>query len=299
MFEYETAMKNLIKYVMKVFYEPQHVDLMNILLEKTIATEEECCKIMKLLNREFNKIITKLKDDKLIKSEQKIISKDEIKNSLNTVYYLNYAEIKDIVKYKILKMTETIEKNITVKDDYFYCNTCKLSYSILDAQAYMDNFIFKCPICKNELIENVINLTNNCIDNKEFIQMLEPLINILKDVEQYKIPHMEYFQIRELKNTKEINTTKDQSNFYKDNSMLDNSIACYDITNKIDFSNEHTSLYDNGEIIKNELESTVSNVMVSVNGISKPFSEITDEDKDKMTEDEYIIYYNVYTHQKK
>ena len=39
--------------------------------------------------------------------------------------------------------------------------------------------------------------------------------------------------------------------------------------------------------------------MVSVNGISKPFSEITDEDKDKMTEDEYIIYYNVYTHQKK
>ena len=81
--------------------------------------------------------------------------------------------------------------------------------------------------------------------------------------------------------------------------MLVNSVSCFDITNKIYFSNEHTSLYDNGEIIKNELESTVSNVMVSVNGISKPFSEITDEDKDKMTEDEYIIYYNVYTHQKK
>lgn len=281
--EYEVPMRKLILYVIKVFYEPQHLVFMNILLHNIIITDEECCKTMKLLSREFNKIVMKLREDRLIKIEQKINTQDLGRDTLNTVYYINYAEMRDIIKYKVMKMSEAIEKSVDRKDDQFYCPTCNKTYSVLDAQAHMENFIFKCPLCKNELTENISGSKDEGIDNKKFVQTLGPLINMLKEVEKYKIPNLDYFQIQEFKNQKEKETTEKQ-NEVKEPKETDVVKEQQEIEDDESFSME--------EEAKSEIKEEIH--QVTVNGVLKNYTEVTEEDKEKMTEDEYLKYFELY-----
>lgn len=70
--EYDPIMKKLIKIVVRTFYELSHVVICDILLENILLSDSEFCSKMKMLNREFNKLIIKLKEDRIVKSETKM-----------------------------------------------------------------------------------------------------------------------------------------------------------------------------------------------------------------------------------
>ncbi|TBU05325.1 putative alpha subunit of transcription initiation factor IIE, partial [Hamiltosporidium magnivora] len=94
--EYEEIMKKLIKKTMRMFYETHHAVIMDILLEYMIMYDNEICEKMKMLNKEFNRLVVKLKDDKLLKAETKIETKSDGRQLLRCVYFIVYSEIKDV-----------------------------------------------------------------------------------------------------------------------------------------------------------------------------------------------------------
>lgn len=47
--------------------------------------------------------------------------------------------------------------------------------------------------------------------------------------------------------------------------------------------------------VKSEKQEIKNLEMVSVNGVLKPFTEITEDDKELMTEDEYTKYFEIYS----
>ncbi|ORD93872.1 T2EA [Enterospora canceri] len=280
--EYEKKMHQLITYVIKVFYSPQHSVFMSFLLEKTILTEEECCRLMKLLNREFNKIVMRLREDKLIRVEQKLHTTSVGKDELKTVYYINYAEVRDVIKYKIMKMNNLVEKSNRVKEDMLKCIICDKTYSMLDAQAFVEDFVFKCPICKNELLECTVQNERNGIDNRTFINKLEYLIRLLKAVDQYKIPNMDYFQMKNLKAQKS-KTTEETAVQEAEEKEIEE-------VEPVQNDSEEFDVKENK--VPSPIEKKTSEIVyVTVNGIEKDIDKITEEDKEKMTEDEYVAYY--------
>ena len=101
MLEYEPIMKKLLKLVVRSFYEPNHIVIMDIILENMLLSDVDFCGRMKMLSREFNKLIIRLKDDRLIKTDIKVESKEDNRQILKNIYFINYAEARDVIKYKI------------------------------------------------------------------------------------------------------------------------------------------------------------------------------------------------------
>lgn len=218
MLEYDPIMKKLLKLVVRSFYEPHHVVIMDLLLENLLLSDEDFCGRMKMLSREFNKLIIRLKDDRLIKADIKVESKENNRQILRNVYFINYAEARDVIKYKIFKMTKSLEIKKTSDDEAFYCATCEKYFSSLDAQALVENYLFKCVFCKSELEECTHKSKDNEIDLKEVLQTLDGIIVMLKEAERYEIPSLDYFQILEIKkekeNSKDINKlTENEKNY--------------------------------------------------------------------------------------
>ncbi|OQS55071.1 tfa1 [Ecytonucleospora hepatopenaei] len=293
--DYEKPMRDLVKYVMYIFYEPQHIVFMNVLLENIVLTEEQACMKMKLLSREFNKITMRLKDDKLIKVEQKIKSKEEGKDTLQNVYFINFAEVRNVIKYKVSRMLETIENDSDKKDDVFMCVKCNKTYTLLEAQKTMQNYVFHCAICDSELVENTKEETLKWVSNKTFIEKMSHLIALLKKVDQLEIPHLDYFQLIEKKEVKqEKNKIEkgpyDVRNNLKSDTAFDKFIEKYDE----DFINkEHKETGDT--VIKHNKEEP----RILLNGVYKTLDQLTECDIEKMTEEEYIEYYNLFEQQNK
>lgn len=286
--DYEMAMKKLIKTVVRTFYEPCHIVICDILLENVLLNDTEFCGKMKMLSREFNKLIIKLKEERIVKSEIKMETREDNKQYLKNVYFFDYAEVKDIVKYKIFQMTKSLEVKRNADEEAFYCKSCDKSFSALDAQACIVNFVFKCIFCKNDLVENVKNTNTDELGLKELLAKMNGIISLLKEADKFDIPTMDYFQVLELKKEKEKleNTVVEE----KTGAPTPSSFLV-ETMQKDDDSDEFMVTKASPEQV-NAQESF--DQMVTVNGKPKKYSEICEIDLDQMTEDEYSLYYEIH-----
>lgn len=283
--EYESTMRKLIKTVVRTFYEPCHVVICDILLDSMLLSDNEFCSKMKMLNREFNKLIIKLKEERLVRSEIKMETKEDNKQYLRNVYFFDYAEVKDIVKYKIFQMTKSLEVQKNSDDEAFYCKTCDKSFSALDAQACIINFVFKCIFCKNDLIVNTKGHDENEVDLKELLLSLSDIILLLKETDKYSIPTMDYFQVLEIKKEKLENNALEEKGPVTSPPFLIESLQ------KDEDSEDFYTPKENGTSTKSI---KLDDQILTVNGIAKGYSEITESDLDLMTEDEYSLYYEIH-----
>ncbi|KAI4291470.1 transcription initiation factor TFIIE subunit alpha [Pancytospora philotis] len=291
--DYEPVVKQLIKTVVRIFYEPQHVAITDILLESVLLSDTEFCAKMKMLNREFNRLIVRLKEDHLVKYDIKVEVQEDGKQLLKTVYFFNYSEAKDIIKYKIYKMTKLLEDKLRVTGEQYYCGECDRVFSALDAQACMDGFVFHCVHCNSELVEYTAKLDESDVDLKELMGCLRHVITLLKEVDTYKIPTLDYFQILELKKERDAasspkpQTKPAEAKPAVPELSLPESRAC-----------EDTGAFENApaaNLLRDQQRAEpAKDEAVYVNGVKRKFSEITEEDKEAMDEDEYTRYFEIH-----
>lgn len=292
MLEYEHVMKRLLKLVVRSFYEPQHVVVADILLENTMLSDADFCERMKMLSREFNKLVVRLKDDRLVKSDIKVESKEDNRQALRNVYYFNYAEARDVIKYKIFKMTKALEVRKVSEGEAFYCPVCERYFSALDAQALVEDYLFKCVFCKNELQECTHKSSDREIDLKELLSALDGIVSLLKEAEKYDIPSLDYFQILEIKKEKEEQAENEGQAVGQPEDKHKQGPPIMDEEEKETGSEEidaHTA-----PEAKNRLPESIGEV-VTVGGASKLFSEVTEEDKELMSEEEYTRYFEIFS----
>lgn len=290
--EYDEVMKKLIKTVTRTFYEPHHVVIADILLENILLSDYDFCLKMKMLGREFNKLIIKLKEDRIIKSDIKVESKEDNKQILKNVYFFNFAEVRDIIKYKLFKMNKALEVPKISENEAFYCPTCEKTISSLDAQQLIENFVLKCIFCKGELEENTNNVNGTKLDIKDLLSNMKVIIDLLKEADKYDIPSLDYFQVLELKKQRDA-IKESTENSPKTNTEEDKNVL--KITENFD---EDSSTFENDAIDKSsntQVNTNNKGEVLTVNGVEKEFFSITEEDKEMMTEEEYIRYFEVFS----
>lgn len=148
----------------------------------------------------------------------------------------------------------------------------------------MTNYIFKCDDCNGELVENgTINNLENLL-NAKFMNSIQDIIILLKELDQFEIPSMDFFQLNEFK--------KEMLHKVEENEQPLEEITEEQFIINNDMHNEDIIIKQSSDedIIKD-----TRNEMVTVKGISKMYSEITEEDKEQMDEDEYEKYFEVYS----
>lgn len=281
--DYEPVMDRLIKKVVRKFYEPHHVVIADILLQKTLLYDTDLCERMKMLSKEVNKLVIRLKEDRMIKYETKVENKEDNRQLLRTVYYINYAEVRDVIKYKIFKMTKSLESSIkTTQMEGYVCGECGREYSSLDAQCLMENYVFKCEDCKGDLVENERDRSGDCMIHSKLMSELDDIIKLLKETDKFNIPSMDYFQVLEMKRERE-RVQEVQREAESEEVAVQPGAEEFEM--KRDYVDVDTSAALPVEISE----------YVRVKGVKKRFSDVTEEDKEMMNEDEYEEYYEIYS----
>ncbi|KAH9411896.1 subunit of transcription initiation factor IIE [Ordospora pajunii] len=283
--DYEPVMKELINKVVRKFYEPHHVVIMGILLNATLLYDNELCERMKMLSKEVNKLIIKLKEDKMIKYETKVENRENNGQILRTVYYINYAEVRDVIKYKIYKMTKNLENNIKMgQAEGYICMECNKEYSSLDAQGLMENYVFKCEDCKGDLAENRRDRSEDCQMYSNLMSELDGIVMLLKETDKYSIPSMDYFQVLEMKKDRE---SKDMHMQKEEEYVSTHQAGVEELELESHYANTSMAIESEASVEIDEY--------VMVGEVRKRFCDVTEEDKEKMSEEDYEKYYEIYS----
>lgn len=276
----QKLMEELIQRVVRMFYEPCHVVIMDIMLKHLVLDEEDLADKMKLLPREFNRMAVKLRDDKVLSSETTNDIKADGRQETKTKFFLDFKGICDVIKYKMYTMTQRLERRMRGQESSFgfSCSLCQVRYSVLDAQSFLsDDFTFKCPECQTELKEHREDSAEKETISNIFSQMMEevsPIIRQLKEIDALGIPDRP-----------------------KSNRAQNSSTAAvpYEVLQEAKETEQEKVQKEEIEIEEKEKEKPIedSAVLVEVEGKQKLFKDITEQDKERMSESEYEKYFEI------
>ncbi|KAF7685686.1 hypothetical protein CDIK_3565 [Cucumispora dikerogammari] len=312
--------KNLLRYTIRKFYNQSSAIIYDIILENIYISQQTIINLLKISYREFNKQILTLKNDKLILTESQIFE-------TNTVlfYYINYLQSYNIIKYKMFKIYNNSNINISNNNSEVYkCLVCNKNYNILEIQSLIENFKFIC--CKKEVV-----LQLNVFDfsvYQLFLSDCDVLIKLLKELEDVDILNNDFLKSKQLKSEFDNlnnNNSNNNSSFdiisFDNNNMNNNSGLNNNNNTSLDLNNENiininnelseennediniinnnitnnnitnNNITDNNNITNNNNNDNIT--IVYVNGIPKNISLITDMDLEQMNETEYNLYFDL------
>ncbi|KAI5186444.1 transcription initiation factor TFIIE subunit alpha [Nematocida homosporus] len=294
---------SLVQQVTRMFYEPHHVVIMDIMLQHLVLDEEDLADKMKLLPREFSRMAVKLKDDRLLSFETISDLKEDGRQVTTTKFFLDFRLIRDIVKYKIYTMTQKLEKKMRASESAidFGCLSCGTSYSVLDAQSYLsvDDYTFRCPECQAELHEK----KERNVDEKEsastvFSLMMEeiaPIIQQLKEIDRLGIPEMLRGKIILSQASAEV--PKLTSKFAdEEEEEGEEEEGLEDLPDSLGSGKSKSPeiLIGMEEKEVDKKEASEIEEMITVNGVPTKFKDVTESDKELMNEEEYEKYFELY-----
>ncbi|KAI5188392.1 transcription initiation factor TFIIE subunit alpha [Nematocida sp. AWRm77] len=302
------SMCRLVQRVTRMFYEPHHIVIMDIMLHHLVLDEEELADKMKLLPREFNRMVIKLKDDRLLSSETISGLKEDGRQETLTRFFLDFRTIRDVVKYKIYTMTQRLEKRMREKESTlgFGCAKCSIVYSVLDAQSFLStqDYTFRCPECGEELKEKK-EAEQSHTDNVSavFTQMMgevAPIITQLKELDSLGISEMLrgkiIFAHGEGEKSKGHLPTAEESAASKqeEEDLPADMEQLEDLEEKEDLPKPEGVMISVKESSKEASAHSEIEEMLTVGGERKKFKDITESDKEKMNDDEYEKYFEIF-----
>ncbi|KAM0675912.1 hypothetical protein GVAV_000690 [Gurleya vavrai] len=278
--EYEPLIRSLLQRTTRLFYDHHHSIIIDILLHNLILYDYELISLLKILSKEFNKLVVRLKEDKLIKIENKIENVDG-RQIIKTLYYLDFCVIKDVIKYKMHRMLQSFE---IVDSEMYFCNICKKEFTLLEVQVLMVNYKFLCDECKGELVEKSGSAKD--IDLKvRMMNCISEMLELCRRLDKFDIESMDYFQVLKLREERE-NRIEEKKEEIKEEEKFEEIVYESGFAIMQDVNNNY------------EKSNFNEDVKVFVNGKEKLFNEITEEDKEIMTAEEYEKYFEVFeTHQ--
>ncbi|KAJ3189128.1 hypothetical protein HDU85_002753 [Gaertneriomyces sp. JEL0708] len=190
----------LVALVARAYYEPKHVIVFDLLSSFNSCKDDFLARCLRIQTKELHKICGTLKLQGLIKVETRpepvgppIEGKPQRKVN-KSYYYIDYKQFVDVVKWKIYKIGKMIEKEVQMQmaNMPYICPTCQKSYSALDflSLAKSPSMLPLCEICSTPLVEGRSRDSTSQMSEKytKFMTESLPLVNILKEVDKYKIP---------------------------------------------------------------------------------------------------------------
>ncbi|KAG0418397.1 Transcription initiation factor IIE subunit alpha, partial [Dictyocoela roeselum] len=227
-------------------------------------------------------------------------------------------EIRDVVRYKIHKMTKKLDDEIKKSQDneIYVCEVCKKEFTILEVQSLVRNFAFYCDVCDVELVED----KNENDPHEMYCLMMKEIghiVDMLREADKLDLPSVDYFQAIEMKNkikstvskTEEKKEERNESEIIDDLGILDladDKYLSYKIESEIELVAEEknktksekkssASMEDKSpETLSGKEKAASIDDLIKIGDIFKKYHEITDEDKELMSEEEYEKYYEVF-----
>ena len=103
-----SSLKSLLRLVLRGFYEVEHMLVIDILIRKIYMTEEEIERLIRFEKKQLKNVITRLENEKILKSRIKMETGPDEKSKKQNYYYINYRGFVNVVKYKLGKVLRSV-----------------------------------------------------------------------------------------------------------------------------------------------------------------------------------------------
>ncbi|XP_052037650.1 general transcription factor IIE subunit 1-like [Apodemus sylvaticus] len=193
--EVPTALKRLAKYVVRGFYDIEHVLALDILIRNRCVKEEDMLELLKFNRKQLRSVLNNLKADKFIKSRMRVETAANGKTTHHNYYFISYRTLVNVVKYKLDHMRrkiETDERNSTSRAS-FKCPVCYSTFTDLDANQLFEptTGTFHCTFCHTEVEENESAMPKKDARTllARFNEQIEPIYALLREIEDVKLAY--------------------------------------------------------------------------------------------------------------
>lgn len=88
--EVPTALKRLVRLVMRGFYTVEHVILMDMLIRNPCMKEDDLVELLKFERKQLRSVIAQLKNDRFVKVRLRMETGADGKATRQNYYYINY-----------------------------------------------------------------------------------------------------------------------------------------------------------------------------------------------------------------
>jgi transcription initiation factor TFIIE subunit alpha len=197
--------KQLIRTVVRMFYETEHMVVIDALCYHNALTISDLVQILDAgkNSKHVGKLVGKLKEAGLCAVYTvQVMREGATKMSSREYYYIDYRRAADSIKYKVHKIDELVKKNAkpTAEKAELKCTRCKSQYttmdvlSSIDPEPASDSSGFLCLRCGHPLTEiDSGGQVEDVADDTPamFNKLFGPLVGIMAELDQMKIPDIE------------------------------------------------------------------------------------------------------------
>ncbi|CAG8491714.1 3811_t:CDS:10 [Paraglomus brasilianum] len=185
----------LVKRVTRAFFQTPFIVVMDELTKHEAISDEELSKTIGLTVKEIHKICGTLKENRLLKTFQRMEPKKADQRPVpKTYYYIDWQQFVNVVKWKIYKIRVMVGDRMRneLENKGYICPNCKKTYSPLDVAFLLDHErgVFTCEVCSTELKhnDNAENVKGSEQLHGRFMEQSQPMIDLLKDIDKLRIP---------------------------------------------------------------------------------------------------------------
>ena len=192
--EVPPILKRLAKTVAYAFYDPELVVTISLLTNYPCVDEDTILEKLHFDKRQLRGVLSRLKNDKLIKQRQiKEKQPDSANFNVYNFYFINYKLFVNVVKYKldhIRRKLENEEQQARNRPS-FQCLQCHKHFSDLEVDRLVDfqTGLFRCSYCDGDVEEdaNHINTQTNGSSLGRFNEQMEQIYTLLKECENINL----------------------------------------------------------------------------------------------------------------
>ncbi|KAG2538288.1 hypothetical protein PVAP13_9NG411100 [Panicum virgatum] len=204
------------------------VVVLDALTRRQWVREEDLAKALKLHSKQLRRILRFFEEEKLVtrdhrkesakgakahnvaaaaaSSEGPPVTEGEEKIKMHTHSYccLDYAQICDVVRYRIHRMKKKMKDELDSRNtiQHYICPSCNKRYSAFDALqlvSYTDEY-FHCETCNGELVAESDKLASEEMGDGDDNEQLKPLVAQLERVKNLPAPEFGSLQTWERAN---------------------------------------------------------------------------------------------------
>ncbi|UYV61113.1 GTF2E1 [Cordylochernes scorpioides] len=156
--EVPTALKRLVRLIMRAFYSQEQATLVDYLIRYPCIKEDDLVELLKLDRKQLRSAMALLKDDHFVKIRQRMETGPDGKANRQTYYYIHYKVFISVVLYKldhIRRKFENDERDSTSRAS-FKCTKCSNTYTDLEIDRLL-NFTtgeLHCTFCGSAVEED-------------------------------------------------------------------------------------------------------------------------------------------------
>ena len=191
--EVPVALKRLVRYIVRGFYDIEHALAIDLLVHHPCIREEDLLDLLKFDQKQLRSLVNTLKNDKFIKVRMRMETSEDGRTSKQNYYFINYSTFVNVCKYKLDHMRRKIEmeeRNMTSRAS-FKCPGCEKTFTDLEAGQLFDPYTgeMKCTYCHTEVEEgsSAESKTDARTLMVKFNEQVEPIFTLLREVEDVKL----------------------------------------------------------------------------------------------------------------